>query len=652
MSGSGAVDAALKTLADALSSAASDRVSWLAERATLVARAETLEARLKAKDVLQNQLLRRIKMLEFALAQERALRDGRAADWPKPQAAAAAVAASTAAREAAEAGDGGQRASSLVSLYMSLLGVDYPGASALASGAVAAAARPAASSGERSAASLPPPSAGGRGRLIDLSAVDPALLGPRSGRSKPALAPSDRQVSKQSASRLSAALRGPPTDAELEAAAAESSPAAPEVHSAEEEGGKLEEMSDGSGGEPAEPLPAKEESADDARAASSAAGDGHAPAVAVERSAPSSPLMPSVDNDGGSDAVELRPKRLKMSLLGHMDGVRSLSFHPRAPLLASGSQDGCIKLWPMRGRVTEPSRTLRSHLGPILCVRMFDTASDGDTVLFSAGADGMVAAWPVGESVPSAPVAYGARPLPRTVALHDAAVWDVALHSSGRLCTASADGFVGVWRLSDGAGGSAGGSDDAAAAAAAVGDEDAVEPLHLMSLSTEEERTIGFASVDALRNDSVLAAIGNCAVQFDLESGAAVAMYDNDAVWSGDAAVSVNALVVHDTLHLAFTASNDCMIRYWDTRDGSMVAQFVAHKGGVAALALDATGNFLLSAGHDASMRVWSIATRKCCQELSGHRKKWDEAIHSLAVHKTLDFWATGGAEGAVRVYQ
>ncbi|CAO3662180.1 unnamed protein product [Umbelopsis ramanniana] len=64
---------------------------------------------------------------------------------------------------------------------------------------------------------------------------------------------------------------------------------------------------------------------------------------------------PEVENTD-SDS---RPKmwRAKHNLRGHLDCVRSVSFHAKDLLIASGSDDGTIKIWDLKNSTAKDSAT-------------------------------------------------------------------------------------------------------------------------------------------------------------------------------------------------------------------------------------------------------------------------------------------------------
>jgi len=77
----------------------------------------------------------------------------------------------------------------------------------------------------------------------------------------------------------------------------------------------------------------------------------------------------------------------------------------------------------------------------------------------------------------------------------------------------------------------------------------------------------------------------------------------------------------------------------------------VAHLDAVTCLALDPHGLYLLSGSHDCSVRVWNVESKQCLQEMTAHRKKFDEAIHDVAFHPSKPFIASAGADGLAKVY-
>ena len=58
-----------------------------------------------------------------------------------------------------------------------------------------------------------------------------------------------------------------------------------------------------------------------------------------------------------------------------------------------------------------------------------------------------------------------------------------------------------------------------------------------------------------------------------------------------------------------------------------------------------------LSPGHDGSLRFWSMDSKMCIQEITAHRKRYDESIYNVACHLTKPYFASAGADGIAKVF-
>jgi len=55
--------------------------------------------------------------------------------------------------------------------------------------------------------------------------------------------------------------------------------------------------------------------------------------------------------------------------------------------------------------------------------------------------------------------------------------------------------------------------------------------------------------------------------------------------------------------------------------------------------------------GHDSSIRLWNIETKTCVQELTVHRKKFEESVNDVAFHPSKPLLASAGADAVAKVY-
>ncbi|XP_012266954.1 striatin-4 [Athalia rosae] len=321
-----------------------------------------------------------------------------------------------------------------------------------------------------------------------------------------------------------------------------------------------------------------------------------------------------------------RTWRAKYTLRSHFDGVRALVFHPTDPVLITASDDHTLKLWNVYKTVpakksasldVEPLYTFRSHTGPVLCLAM---SSSGEHC-YSGGLDGMIHCW----TLPSANIdpydSYDPSVLSGTLTGHTDAVWGLSMyHPRSQLLSVSADGSVKLWSPQS--------------------------KVPLLNTYTSEQDGIP-TSVDFIRdepNKLVVAYERVCAV-FDTETAAIVARLEVNGV------KGVNRVVAHPTLPLVVAAHEDRHLRFYDHRSATLAYAMVAHLGAVTSLAVDPNGLYLLSGSHDCSIRLWNMDNKTCVQDITAHRKKFDESILDVAFHPSRQFIASAGADALAKVY-
>ncbi|GAB0091424.1 striatin [Sergentomyia squamirostris] len=324
----------------------------------------------------------------------------------------------------------------------------------------------------------------------------------------------------------------------------------------------------------------------------------------------------------------------KYTLRSHFDGVRALAFHPQEPVLITASEDHTLKLWNLQKTVpakksasldVEPLYTFRSHSGPVMCLAM---SASGEQC-YSGGLDSEINVWNLPNSNIDPYDSYDPSVLKETLKGHTDAIWGLAVsHAHGNLVSSSADGSVKLWS------------------------PQVKTPL----LKTFTSDTDGIpTSVDFVRDeaDRIVVAYPNAkCVIYDTETGKPVVKLEQASQdMSGVFAKYINCVISHPLLPVTITAHEDRHIRFWDNTSGSLVHSMVAHLDAVTSLAIDSQGLYLLSGSHDSSIRLWNLDNKTCVQEITAHRKKFDESILDVAFHPSRPYIASAGADALAKVF-
>jgi len=316
----------------------------------------------------------------------------------------------------------------------------------------------------------------------------------------------------------------------------------------------------------------------------------------------------------------------KYTLRSHFDSVRALAFHPTEPVLVTASEDHTLKLWNLQKTVSakknasldvEPLYTFRSHTGPVLSLVM----SLSGEQMYSSSVDGTIKVWNLPSSNIDPYDSFDPAILVKTLTDHKDIVWGLSLHSQKpQLLSFSADKTVKLW------------------------DPTAKTPL-LETYISDQDGTP--TAIDFLRDEPshMVVAYDTQIVLHDLETKKQLVRFDCNGI------PGINKMICHPTLSLTITAHEDREIRFWDNSTGKMIHAMVAHLDAVTSLALDPNGLYLLSGSHDCSVRIWNVESKQCLQEMTAHRKKFDEAIHDVTFHPSRPFIASAGADGLAKVY-
>ncbi|KAM6394278.1 striatin-3 isoform 6-T6 [Pluvialis apricaria] len=324
----------------------------------------------------------------------------------------------------------------------------------------------------------------------------------------------------------------------------------------------------------------------------------------------------------------------KYTLRSHFDGVRALAFHPVEPVLVTASEDHTLKLWNLQKTVpakksasldVEPIYTFRAHIGPVLSLAI---SSNGEQC-FSGGIDATIQWW----NMPSPNVdpydTYEPNVLAGTLIAHTDAVWGLAYSGvKNHLLSCSADGTIRLWNPPE-------------------------KMPCICTYNGDKEHGIP-TSVDFIGCDPahmVASFNTGSTVIYDLETSQSVVMLSSQIESGVQSNNHINKVVSHPTLPVTITAHEDRHIKFFDNKTGKMIHSMVAHLDAVTSLAVDPNGIYLMSGSHDCSIRLWNLDSKTCVQEITAHRKKLDESIYDVAFHPSKAYIASAGADALAKVF-
>ena len=310
----------------------------------------------------------------------------------------------------------------------------------------------------------------------------------------------------------------------------------------------------------------------------------------VQRPATRSGLISALQGARGSGVLGI--------LHGHSAPIFSVAFGPDGRTLASGSDDGTVRLWDTRTN-KQLGDPLTGHDGTVYGVAF---SPDGRR-LATSGADHTVRLWDVA----------GRREVARLEG-HTGLVFSAVFSRDGRtLVSASQDRSVLVWDARDG--------------------RRLAGPLrHPDSVQMAAVSPDGATIASACRDGKVRL--------WDARTGELVG--EPLARHTGEV---VDVAFSPDGRRLA-SASFDDTVRLWDARTRRPLARLAGHSNAVYSVAFSPDGQTLASASSDRTIRRWNVASGRPAGAITGHVG----TIFTLAFSADGRRLASGSNDATVRV--
>ncbi|KAM9853204.1 striatin-4 [Aulostomus maculatus] len=322
-----------------------------------------------------------------------------------------------------------------------------------------------------------------------------------------------------------------------------------------------------------------------------------------------------------------------------------------------------------------PRFTLRSHFDAIRAL----TFHPSQAVLLTASEDGTLKLWNLNKAMHSKKnAALDVEPI-YTFRAHSGAVLSLTMGEEGESCfSGGLDGSVRCWKMPDLNVDPYDNYDPSIESSLLAGHEDSVWGLtysaahhRLASCSADgtiriwdpqnsspclsvfnKEREHGtptsVAFVASDPNQVVVSFDGGETLLYDLNTEQSIISLETQ---TKDGSELINRVVSHPSEPVSITAHENRTIRFLDNKTGKVVHSMVAHLDAVTCLTTDPKGTYLISGSHDCSVRLWMLDNRTCVQEITAHRKKHDEAIHDVAFHSSQPFIASAGADALAKIF-
>ncbi|KAM6367383.1 striatin isoform 4-T4 [Alca torda] len=358
--------------------------------------------------------------------------------------------------------------------------------------------------------------------------------------------------------------------------------------------------------------------------------------------------------------------------LGELAGLTVANEADSLTYDIANNKDALRKTW-------NPKFTLRSHFDGIRGLAFHPV----EPVLITASEDHTLKMWNLQKTAPAKKSAsLDVEPI-YTFRAHNGPVLCVVMSSNGEQCySGGTDGLIHGWSTTNPNIDPYDSYDPSVLRGAFVGHTDAVWGLvysgaHQRLLSCSADGTIRLwkateiapalnifndnqemgipSSVDLVSSDPSLMVAsfnsGHTSI-FNMETRQRILTLESSVDTTISSSCQINRVISHPTLPISITAHEDRHIKFYDNNTGKLIHSMVAHLDAVTSLAVDPNGLYLMSGSHDCSIRLWNLESKTCIQEFTAHRKKFDESIHDVAFHPSKCYIASAGADALAKVFE
>uniref|UniRef100_A0A8C9VJA6 Striatin n=1 Tax=Scleropages formosus TaxID=113540 RepID=A0A8C9VJA6_SCLFO len=312
--------------------------------------------------------------------------------------------------------------------------------------------------------------------------------------------------------------------------------------------------------------------------------------------------------------------------LGELAGLTVANEADALTYDMANNKDALRKTW-------NPKFTLRSHFDAIRGLAFHPL----EPVLVTASEDHTLKMWNLQKTAPAKKSAsLDVEPI-YTFRAHRGSVLCVVMSTSGEQCfSGGVDGTIQSWNTPN----------------PNIDPYDSYEPSVLRgALCGHTDAVWGLVYSSAHQRLLSCSADGTVRLWNAADTSPALAIFNENAELGIPSSVD---LVCSDPAHMV-TSFSSGRTGLFNMETRQLVLSLVsAEESGtvtLAFLAVDPNGLYLMSGSHDCSIRLWNLESKTCIQEFTAHRKKFDEAIHDVAFHPSRCYIASAGADALAKVF-
>jgi len=115
----------------------------------------------------------------------------------------------------------------------------------------------------------------------------------------------------------------------------------------------------------------------------------------------------------------------------------------------------------------------------------------------------------------------------------------------------------------------------------------------------------------------------------------------------------INDICVQEQFKVIAAAYEDHYARIFDVNSNKLVSSIVAHPAPATCISIARDGLTFATGSSANSIRLWSLDTKKCVQEISNaHHTRLDESVCAIKFHPKMSrYLGSSGADGIVKMY-